>query len=372
MKILVTGADGYLGWPFIASLSLKYPKATILGIDNAYRRRWVKNLKSDTAIKIASFSDRKKFLKKINKNNDYLNFDLTNFKKVDYIIKKNKFDLIFNLAAQPSAPFSIISAEHCNFTQNNNNQILRNFIWALKKNNKEKTCFVHTTTTGTYGTPNFPIPEGFLKVKNKKYLFGHMAGSWYHNSKCHDTTNLHFANRIWNMNIHDFRTAIILGLNYDRYEFRKDNLLNTRFDYDFYFGVVAHRFIAMSYLDKDLTVYGKGLQKKPFISLNDTIKSLINFVKHKNIKKNGYNVYNQYTFLSSINSIAENLSKLNPSIKIKHIKNPRIEDEKHQMKMINQNFRKVLKEKFETPNLIFRDTINILKMNNASFKKNFK
>ncbi len=372
MKILITGADGYLGWPLNLTLAIKYPKSKIIGVDNQFRRKWVRNLNSHSALKIASFKNRRNFLKKINANNDFLNIDFSKYENVDKIIKKYNFDIIFNLAAQPSAPYSIISADHCNFTQNNNNQILRNIIWALKKYNKEKTCFVHTTTTGTYGAPNFPIPEGFLKVKKRDYLFGHMAGSWYHNSKCHDTTNLYFANRIWKMNIHDFRTAIILGLNYDSYEFNKDNLFNTRFDYDFYFGVVAHRFIAMSYQNKDLTVYGKGLQKKPFISLNDTIKSLVNFVYHKNNKKNGYNVYNQFTFLSSINSIAENLSSLNSKIKIKHIKNPRVEDEKHQMKMINTNFRKILKGKFEKPSTIYRDTINILEVNNANFKKNFK
>ena len=372
MKILVTGSDGYLGWPLICSLSINFPKYEIVGVDNKFRRKWVNEINGTTAIKIASFEQRKNFLKKINKKNKYLNIDLRQFDKINNLLKNNNFDLIFNLAAQPSAPYSIISANHCNFTQNNNNQILRNFIWALKTNKKEKIPFVHTTTTGTYGAPNFSIPEGFIKVKNKEYLFGHMAGSWYHNSKCHDTTNLHFANRLWNMNIHDFRTAIILGLNYDSYELDKNNLFNTRFDYDFHFGVVAHRFIAMSYLNKNLTVYGKGLQKKPFISLNDTIKSLISFVHSPYNKKKGYNVYNQYTFLCSINSIAEKLSKLNSKIKILHIKNPRVEDEKHQMKMINKKFKKIFKEKFETPNLIFKDTINILKKNNAIFKKNFR
>ena len=95
----------------------------------------------NTAIKIASFNSKRQFLKKINIKNDLLNFDLCNFFKVNNVIKKNKYDIIFNLAAQPSAPYSIISADHCNFTQNNNNQILRNLIWALKNNNLEKTCF---------------------------------------------------------------------------------------------------------------------------------------------------------------------------------------------------------------------------------------
>ena len=39
------------------------------------------------------------------------------------------------------------------------------------------------------------------------------------------------------------------------------------------------------------------------------------------------------------------------------------------MKMINKNFRKILKGKFEKPNTIFRDTIKILEANNANFKK---
>ena len=45
--------------------------------------------------------------------------------------------------------------------------------------------------------------------------------------------------------------------------------LSTRFDFDFNFGVVINRFCAMSAINHDLTVYGRGEQKRPFISLVD-------------------------------------------------------------------------------------------------------
>ena len=62
------------------------------------------------------------------------------------------------------------------------------------------------------------------------------------------------------MNIIDFRTSIVYGA--DTEETKKHNDLNTRFDFDYNFGVVINRFCAMSVIDHDITVYGKGLLKK--------------------------------------------------------------------------------------------------------------
>ena len=92
-----------------------------------------------------------------------------------------------------------------------------------------------TTTTGVYGAPRIKIPEGFLKFKNEKYPFGFMAGSWYHMSKCNDINNLYLANKNFGINSYDFRTAITVGLDYDGFiTSKKNNILNTRFDYDYY------------------------------------------------------------------------------------------------------------------------------------------
>ena len=58
MKILITGADGYIGWPLVINL-LKNTKHTIIGIDNLQRRNWVKKVKAQSALKIASYDQRK-------------------------------------------------------------------------------------------------------------------------------------------------------------------------------------------------------------------------------------------------------------------------------------------------------------------------
>ena len=360
MKILITGADGYIGWPLFVSLIKRYPNYQIIGIDNLFRRKWVSEVKAKSAIKIETYSKKTKFVKSINKKNDFIKFDLTNFKKVDSLIKKKKFDIIYNLAAQPSAPYTLLSPHHTNFTQNNNNQILRNISWSLYLNKFKNTKLVHTTTTGTYGDPNFKIPEGFLSINNKKYLLGHMAGSWYHMSKCHDTSNMYLANRIWSQKIYDFRTAIVLGTSYADKEDKK--IYNTRFDYDYYFGVVAHRFIKMALNGENLTIYGKGLQKKPFISLNDCVESLINFIKQKKIPN--YMTYNQYSFLSSILDIANSIVKAGICAKknVKNIKNPRVENETHQMRMENKEFLKILNKKPDSLQKIVFEIISDLKM----------
>ena len=175
MNILVTGADGYVGWPFFISLAKKYfsKKVKIIGLDNLQRRSLVKKIRSNSAIKIATFSQRQKFINNLNKNVFLLKQDVANFDNVNKFIKKYKFKYIFNLAAQPSAPYSFLGANETNFTQNNNNQIPRNIIWSIKENKlQKKTKLIHSTTTGVYGSPKIKIPEGtqsgkILRLKEK-------------------------------------------------------------------------------------------------------------------------------------------------------------------------------------------------------------
>jgi nucleoside-diphosphate-sugar epimerase len=375
MNILVTGADGYVGWPFFISLAKKYfsKKVKIIGLDNLQRRSLVKKIRSNSAIKIATFSQRQKFINNLNKNVFLLKQDVANFDNVNKFIKKYKFKYIFNLAAQPSAPYSFLGANETNFTQNNNNQILRNIIWSLKENKLSKKCkLIHTTTTGVYGFPKIKIPEGFLKKGREKFPFGFMAGSWYHMGKCNDVNNLYLSDRVYGTKYHDFRTAIVIGLDYDAYDINDKINYNTRFDYDFYFGVVVNRFIAMALKNKNLTIYGRGLQRKPFISLNDCVRSLINFLDQKESKISM--VYNQYTHMVGIKKIAKLVLKsplISKNANLKNIKNPRVENETHQMRMENRNFIKVLKTKPESLKKTIIKTIELLKKNDAKFKFKF-
>ena len=370
MSILITGADGYIGWPLAISLAKSKKNINLICIDNLFRRSWLKEVNAKSAIPISSLNDKRKFLKSFNKKNEFYNFDLNNFDKLNKLIKKYKFDFVINLAAQPSAPYSFMNIKKCNFTQNNNNQILRNIIFSIKGNNLQKrTKLLHTTTTGVYGSPKIVIPEGYLQINNEKYPFGFMAGSWYHMSKCNDINNLYLASNNFGINCYDFRTAITVGLDYEGFEISKaNNIYNTRFDYDYYFGVVLNRFVAMALTKSKITLYGKGLQEKPFISLKDTVKSIVNLTLNPP-KKGG--VYNQLTNIVSIKKITQIIGSndLFKKLNVVHIKNPRVENETHKMKMSNKNFLKILGSKGESLKSTINSTIRILDKLNAKIDK---
>ncbi len=89
-----------------------------------------------------------------------------------------------------------------------------------------------------------------------------MAGSFYHMSKCNDINNMYLAHKQWGLPVSDVRVAIVTGATTDETKGK----MATRFDFDFYFGVVTHRFCAQALIGYPITVYGKGLQGKPFVT----------------------------------------------------------------------------------------------------------
>ena len=349
MKILLTGIDGYCGWPLALSISKKYKKSKIIGVDNLSRRKWVNESMSNSAITIKSIQKRIKTAKKFGfKNIQFVNGNITNAKFTKNLFKKYNFDIVIHCASQPSAPFANSSLSRATFTLKNNNISLLNILWSMKKFGKKNIKLINTSTTGVYGQPNFSIPEGFIKIKRggKDVLpFTNLGGSWYHITKSNDLNNLHLANRIWGTKIIDMRTAIVYGVSTNETNLHTD--LSTRFDFDFNFGVVINRFCAMSAIDHDLIVYGKGLQKRPFVSLIDFVKSVTNLISYK--QKKSFEVFNQTTELLSIKYLAEtivkNARKFGARSQVKFIKNPRVEKEMHNMKMENRNFLKILRTK---------------------------
>ena len=148
-----------------------------------------------------------------------------------------------------------------------------------------------------------------------------MGGSWYHITKSNDLNNLHLANRIWGLRIIDIRTSIVYGTETKETKIHPD--LNTRFDFDFNFGVVLNRFCAMSVINHDITVYGKGLLKRPFINLKDFVKSMINLMNYK--QKKSFEVFNQTTEMLGIKymgiTISKHANQIGFKSKVKMIKN---------------------------------------------------
>lgn len=347
MRILLTGIDGYVGWPTALRLSKRYPNAQILGVDNYGRRKWVEECGAVSAMPIFSMEERLKTAKEKGfKNIEFKELDLVNREATYAVLREFKPTVILHVASQPSAPYSQLNGERCNYTQENNCQGTRNLLWGLKETNQLDCLFVETTTTGIYGAPEFDIPEGWLTVtrngKTDTVPYPAMSGSWYHMSKAFDAANLWIANRQWKLTVADIRTSIVFGV--ETPETALDPKLATRFDFDFDFGVVANRFCVMAIAQTPITVYGKGEQRKPQIALNDAVESLVNSVELPRDKK--MSVYNQTTELFSIVELANAIKKAGEKFKfnadISFIPNPRVENEEHDMQMENANFLKLL------------------------------
>ncbi|MGM0904663.1 MAG: NAD-dependent epimerase/dehydratase family protein [Bacillota bacterium] len=366
--ILVTGADGYLGWPTLLKLSKVSKKELIIGIDNLQRRKWVENIGGTSAIPIYDMQTRVSTAKQNGfENIHFIEGDLADREFTYQILKQFKPRVIVHLAAQPSAPYSHINGQLASYTQENNNAMLRNLLWGMKELDLNDTHLITTTTTGVYGAPELPIPEGFLDIRDgdgnvqDRIIYPGMATSWYHMSKANDVNNLYLAHHMWKFPLTDIRTSIVFGTDTD--ETVLDPKLATRFDFDFYFGVVPNRFCAQALSNHPITIYGQGNQRKPFITLNDAVTSIVNAVHMKKERK--FEVFNQYSLLISPKELAEAVESSCKTFKIpveiSHVSNPRIEKEDHNMIMENSGFlNRLLKKTPETLTNCIEDTIKRL------------
>ena len=348
MTILLTGCDGYQGWPMLMRLGVKYPDEKIIGVDNFTRRHWVAEVGSWSAIPIYPMDERIESFKEFFKLNnlEFRYMDLTNWSVVDNLIREEEPRTIVHYAAQPSAPYSMIDAEHAIDTQMNNVKSTLNLIHSINKNNLD-TFLIETTTMGVYGTPNIDITDELLPVEfrgRKDTLpFPAQAGSWYHWSKVHDANNLLFAYRVYGMNVIDLRLGIVHGTRTEESE--RDKSLATRFDFDFWFGTLFNRFAAQCVAGFPLTIYGEGGQTRGYISLEDTIRVTELAVE---AEKKGYNLINTFLETASVKMVAEKIQEAGKNIglnvELKSVPNPRKEAEKHYYnpsneKMFNLGFK---------------------------------
>jgi nucleoside-diphosphate-sugar epimerase len=356
MSILLTGVDGYLGWPTALRLATQTDDR-IVCVDNFGRREWVEEIGSVSATTIADIETRLEAAEEVHdiQNLSFVKGDLTDRDFVYELLEVHEPHTVVHAAAQPSAPYSQINGERANYTQHNNLQSTRNLLWGLHENDLSDTHFIETTTTGVYGAPKFPIPEGGATMHNEgesdEVPFAAMAGSWYHLTKSHDAANIRLAHKQFDIPTSDVRTAIVYGTETE--ETRADDRLKTRFDFDYYFGTVGHRFAAQAVAGYPVTVYGKGEQRKPFISLEDSVEGLVNLaLTDPDDRPDDHVVYNQTTRAISIVEIAETIadigSQFDLDVDVEHFENPRDEDETHQMEIENDRYMSLLDEQQQT------------------------
>jgi UDP-sulfoquinovose synthase len=346
MTIVVTGGDGYIGWPAALRIADRTDER-VLAVDNFARREWVEEIGSVSATPVADMDERIAAAEEALgiTNLSFLEGDLTEKPFVDELLSVHEPSVVVHAAAQPSAPYSQINGERANYTQYNNMQATRNLLWGLEEHDLTDTHFIETTTTGVYGAPEFPIPEGGAVMENDgerdDVPFPAMGGSWYHQTKSFDAGNMRLAQGQFGIPISDVRTAITYGTETE--ETRVDDRLKTRFDFDYYFGTVAHRFAAQAVAGYPVTVYGKGEQRKPFIGLEDAVEGLARLaLGDADDRPDGLTVYNQVTRAISIVEVAETIADVAASYdfeaEVEHFENPRDEDETHKMEIENERY----------------------------------
>ncbi|WP_410764649.1 NAD-dependent epimerase/dehydratase family protein [Haloferax sp. DFSO60] len=359
MTILITGADGYLGWPTTLRLADRLDER-IVAVDNFSRREWVTESGSVSAVPIDETEGRFDGLDNVS----FVSGDVADRDFVTQLLEVYEPETVLHLASQPSAPYSAINGERALFTQQNNISMNLNLLHGLHEAGLEDTHFIETTTTGVYGAPSFTIPEGGATMENQgerdEVPFPAMGGSWYHQTKSFEAGNMRLAEKEWDLPISDVRTAIVYGTETEETESLGSP---TRFDFDYYFGTVVNRFCAQAVAGYPITVYGKGEQRKPMVSLKDAVESLANLVEQGHSGE-GVDVYNQVTRPVAIIELAETIVEVGEEFgldaEIKHYENPRTENEEHKMEMENERFAELVGEQQQDLEEGIRDILGTL------------
>ncbi len=333
MKILILGSDGYLGWP--TTMHFANLGHEVFAVDNLSKRKIESEYGIEPINTVKFFQDRVKIWNKNQKNRiNYLVTDLLNYKTLCEILSDFRPETIIHYAEQPSAPYSMADREKAVYTQYNNVIGNLNLLFAIKKYCPDS-HLIKLGTMGEYGTPNIDIEEGWLKIKHNgredRVLYPKKPGSFYHLSKVHDSANIEFACRIWGLKCTDLNQGFVYGITTKEIELDFENL-STSFHYDSIFGTIINRFITQMAIQKPMSVYGSGTQKRAFLNIQDTI-NCVRIASDNPAKRGEFRVFNQFTDFSSLNEMANKIKNYgdqnNLKPEISHVANPRIEEEDH-------------------------------------------
>jgi UDP-sulfoquinovose synthase len=327
MRFLITGGAGYLAWPLARRLEgMGYQ---VLLVDNFLKKRLLE------VGKIAPLGLGLTITERIELSKSKIAFhelDVCDSQKLRQLLAKYRPDIIIHLGQIPSAPYSVSSIQASWNTIQNNLCTTNNLAWCI--NELALDChLVKLGTMGEYGTPNVPIPEGFVDIeiegRTDRFLMPRRGGSVYHVSKIMDTDLLHFYTRCWNLRVSDIMQGPVFGVS-DR---KHSDDFPTDLYYDSVWGTVINRFVVQAVAGYPLTVYGEGGQKRGYLSLEESVDSLV-AVALNPPQRGDYSVYNQFSECLSVLELAKLVASAASECGIqdcqyRSIPNPRVEDDKN-------------------------------------------
>ena len=268
MNILITGAFGQLGSTLLTNID-KIP-----GLKKVYI---VDNLKSNNFNTVFSIKPKKVRIKLIKGSL----FDKSIFNRL-----KSKIDIVIHFASITNAEASF---ELKNVLFKNNIEIFKNIINFCKK---RKSKLIHLSSTSVYNSQN---------DVNDKNINNLSPQSPYAKVKIYEENLLKKNSK--KLKFITLRLATISGVS-------KSMKFHTS----------VNKFCLNAILKEPIPIWGKALNLyRPYLSLNDAIKSIIFF-----IKKNKFNnsVYDLVTENYTVNEILDLIRKHNLKIKIKVVKSP--------------------------------------------------
>jgi UDP-sulfoquinovose synthase len=338
VKVLITGIDGYTGWPL--ALHLLGRGHEVVGIDNFITRRRASEVGSWSATPIPTFARRQAAVRReMGREIAFHRGDLSKYAFVEDVLRKERPEAIVHLGEQRSAPYSMIDVRHAVDTQVQNITGTLHLLYAMRACAPD-THLVKMGTMGEYGTPNVDIPEGFFEIEYRgrtdRLPFPRQAGSWYHWSKVFDSGDVMFASKIWGLAATDVMQGVVYGIRTP--EIVSDALL-TRFDFDEVWGTALNRFVVEAILGLPITPYGAGNQARGFIALEDSMQSLRLAIENP-ARAGQYRVLNQFDAAYTVNQLAEITQRVAAEFgheaRIEHPSNPRVEAEQHYYNPIHE------------------------------------
>ncbi|MFM9044996.1 MAG: NAD-dependent epimerase/dehydratase family protein [Solirubrobacterales bacterium] len=339
MRILILGGDGYLGWPTAMRFSQQGHEVTV--VDNFSRRRWHLAQSTDSLTEILPLEDRIEAWEEVSgKKIEARIGSIEDAEFLDEVVAETLPETIIHYGEQPSAPYSMRSRQAAVETQQTNVIGTLNLLFSMQSYVPDA-HLIKLGTMGEYGTPNIDIEEGYIEIEHngrKDTLpFPKLPGSLYHCSKVHDSTNIHFATRIWGLRATDLNQGVVYGIETD--ETALDPRLATRFDYDETFGTVLNRFCVQAVVGHPLTVYGGGGQTRGYLNIRDTLRC-VELATLNPADRGEFRVFNQFTEQFTVSEladlVAEASGRVGFDVTIESFPNPRVELEQHYYNASNQ------------------------------------
>ncbi|ANY09144.1 NAD-dependent epimerase/dehydratase family protein [Pseudonocardia sp. HH130630-07] len=335
MKVLVLGGDGYLGWPTALHLSDRGHEVAVL--DSGVRRGYDVELGVESLVPIRSLEERVAAWAEVSGTRIPVHHtDLLDADAVQQVLADLRPDAVVHYAEQRSAPYSMLDRAHAVHTQHNNVIGTLNLLYAIGAVDPD-IHLVKLGTLGEYGTPDIDIEEGWLTVEHNgrsdRMLFPKRPGSFYHLSKVHDSHNIEFACRAWDLRATDLNQGVVYGHHTE--QTARDERLATRFDYDAVFGTVLNRFTVQAVLGEPLTVYGSGRQTRGVIDIRDTVECIRLAVENP-ADRGEFRVFNQLTESFSVAELARLVAGTHPGgAEVVHLDNPRVEADEHHYRVVS-------------------------------------